>query len=70
VSKDVKAVEKVPVSKEPEFYIYQLRELSQEQFAVKSEVLDGALFNYNKTMITKPEAKKRIESFLNKEVKA
>lgn len=66
-----KASEKVvtPKMTEPEFYIYQLREHSQKEFRVKSEVLDGALFDYTKSKITKSEAQKRIDSFLKREVK-
>nr|WGE08780.1 hypothetical protein P5658_13265 [Bacillus subtilis] len=46
-----------------------LREHSRELFGVKPEVFDGALFHVHKTSITKSEAKKLINQFLQKEVK-
>ncbi|MGG3801791.1 hypothetical protein [Metabacillus fastidiosus] len=68
--KDETATEKSTVkAEEPKFYIHELREHSQEIFSVKPEILDGALFDYKDIKITKNEAKKRIESFLKKEVK-
>lgn len=50
------------------FYLYDLREHSQELFGVKPEVLDGAFFNVKEAQISKEDAKKYIETFLNKEV--
>lgn len=51
------------------FFIHVLREHSQELFGVKPEVLDGAFFNAKETQFTKADAEKRINTFLNKEVK-
>lgn len=68
-----KAIKKVqpPVKKavEPELYIHELREHCSELFGVKPEVLDGAFFKYKHKKITKTEASKLIEGFLNKGVK-
>ncbi|TPE70667.1 hypothetical protein [Halalkalibacterium halodurans] len=54
---------------ETKHYIYELREHSRELFGVKPEVLDGALFDYPDTQISKSEAERRIRAFLNKEAK-
>ncbi|MCW0121634.1 hypothetical protein P5664_21565 [Bacillus subtilis] len=51
------------------FYIKDLREHSRELFGVRPEVFDGALFHSEKNRITKSEAKKLIDQFLQKEVK-
>ena len=66
-------VEEVPVavqseSQESLFYIHQLREHSRELFGVKPEVLDGVFRNYPSNQVTKSEAKKMIDAFLNKKV--
>lgn len=71
VNKKVNETQKKPVKKnlEPEFYIYQLREHSREEFGVKPEVLDGALFRCKEVKLTKTKVKELIKAFLNKEVK-
>ncbi|MCY9097439.1 hypothetical protein MOE96_21565 [Bacillus inaquosorum] len=51
------------------FYIKDLREHSRELFGVRPEVFDGALFHTENNRITKSEAKKLIDQFLQKEVK-
>lgn len=66
-------IEEVPVavqseSQESLFYIHQLREHSRELFGVKPEVLDGVFRNYPSNQVTKSEAKKMIDAFLNKKV--
>lgn len=58
-----------PKADDNKFYIHVLREHSQELFGVKPEVLDGAFFNAKETQVTKEDAEKRINTFLNKEVK-
>lgn len=54
---------------ESSFYVYELREHSRKLFGVRPEVLDGALFDYSETQITKSEAEKRIRAFMAQEVK-
>ncbi|WP_369803129.1 hypothetical protein [Sporosarcina sp. P2] len=66
-------IEEIPVavqseSRESLFYIHQLREHSRELFGVKPEVLDGIFRNYPSNQVTKSEAKKMIDTFLNKKV--
>lgn len=55
-------------SKETLFYIHQLREHSRELFGVKPEVLDGVFRNHPTNQVTKSEAKKMIDAFLNKKI--
>ena len=56
-------------STESSFYVYELREHSRQIFGVRPEILDGALFDYVETQITKSEAEKRIRAFMAQEVK-
>ena len=54
---------------ESSFYVYEIREHSRRIFGVRPEILDGALFDYAETQITKSEAEKRIRAFMAQEVK-
>ena len=56
------------MSEETKFPIAQLRAHCQELFEVSQVVFDGAFFEMDGE-ITKKEAKKKIDSWLKKEVK-
>jgi hypothetical protein len=55
-------------TKEPKFYLHELREHSRTLFKVKPEVFDGVFLNYKKKQITKDEAQKKIDAFLERKV--
>lgn len=67
-SKSEQALSKTTTS-EPKFYLHELREHSQKLFGVKPEVFDGAVLGMKDIQATKEEVKKRIDTFLKKEVK-
>ena len=56
-------------STEPKFFLHELREHCRTLFDVKPEVFDGVFYNCKESQITKTEAKKKIDTFLKREVK-
>lgn len=67
-AKESKSEKEIPVKGESLFYIHQLREHSRELFGVKPEVLDGVFKKHKSNQVTKSEAKKMVDAFLNKKV--
>lgn len=62
-------VKKQEVPQGDKFSLHVFREHSQELFGVKPEVLDGAFLYEENTELTKADAHKRINDFLEREVK-
>ncbi|WP_260480298.1 hypothetical protein [Listeria booriae] len=59
------AIESAPVvAEETAFLIDELRAQSRKVFGVRSEIVDGALFEYTGDKITKTDAKALITKFL------
>lgn len=54
---------------EHEFKVVDLIENCEKITSHKKEVAEGALYDYEKERITKSDFKKKVESFLKKEVK-
>lgn len=57
------------VAKEPKFDLRELRKYCQQLFDVQPEVFDGAFAVESDEKHTKGEVKKKIDSFLKREVK-